>query len=88
MHYIPNLNLVYSMVYGVTLFVNTVFGACWLFIHIAEDITKELSAFNNDIETSKENRVELSKRFCDLIQVYSDANQLSHNIYTKIISVK
>lgn len=56
-------------------FLNLVFGSCWLFIHIAKDITRDLVAFNDDIESPNQNRVELTTRFNDLVQIYTDAKQ-------------
>lgn len=45
---------------------------------IAEDITNDLAAFNdNTIEPIKvRDRAELTERFCNIIQYYSDAKQL------------
>lgn len=51
------------------------FGSCWLFISIANDITKELTDFNVVVKSSDGNHPKLTKRFCDLVQVYSDAKQ-------------
>lgn len=58
-------------------FLNLLFGSCWPFILIAVDITKDLEAFNNDVRTPSENLVnaKLTKCFCGLIQIYSDAKQ-------------
>ena len=47
-----------------------IFGSCWLFIFIAEDIAKDLANFNSN-ETTNENL----KRFCDVVQMYSDAKE-------------
>lgn len=65
-----------SAVLGVQ-FLNFVFGSCWLFIFIAEDITKDLAAFNTITKTttSDENRAEVIKHFCDIVQNYTDAKQ-------------
>lgn len=50
------------------------FGSCWLFIFVADDITKDLSTFNAG-KVKNGNRVVKLKRFCDIIQVYTDAKQ-------------
>lgn len=43
---------------------------------MAEDITQDLAAFNIIVKTtSDENRTELTKCFCDLVQIYTDAKQ-------------
>lgn len=54
---------------------NLIFGLCWLFILIAEDITEDLITFNDDVKTAHENRAQLKKSFCDLVHVYSDAKE-------------
>lgn len=58
-------------------FTNLIFGSCWLFIFIAEDITEDVAAFNIASVARKPNgnRAKLTKRFCDLVQTYSDAKQ-------------
>lgn len=57
-------------------FLNLLFGSCWLFMFIAEDITQDVIAFNNMAKTaSNENCTELIKRFCDMVQIYSDVKQ-------------
>lgn len=55
------------------IFLSLVFGSCWLFIFIAEDITQDVAAFN--FTASNENQRELTKRFCDTVQIHSDAKQ-------------
>lgn len=57
-------------------FLNIVFGSCWLFIFVAEDIIQDVDAFNTSIKAiSNESHTELTKRFCDLLRIYSDAKQ-------------
>lgn len=56
-------------------FFNFIFGSCWLFIFIAEDITKDLSAFNIITTTTFDDGIGLADRFCDIIKVYLDAKQ-------------
>lgn len=57
-------------------FLNFVFGACWLFIFIVEDITKDVAGFSNVITTIKdEDRSKLTERFCHIVQIFSDAKQ-------------
>lgn len=56
-------------------FFNTVFGSKWLFMVIAEDITSDLTAFNNDVDKMQtiSHRAESIQRFCTIIQLYTDA---------------
>lgn len=62
-------------------FISAVFGSCWLFIFITEDMTNDVFAFNVAAaekairEHEHEHDGELRRRFCDLVQVYSDAKQ-------------
>lgn len=56
-------------------FLSLIFGSFWLFIVIAEEMANELATFNAIIGTSKRNRSELMKRFCHIIQTYTDAQQ-------------
>lgn len=55
-------------------FLSLFFDSCWLFIFVAEDITHDLTAFNSD-QAENEMLVERLKRFCDIVQLYSDAKQ-------------
>lgn len=50
-------------------------GSCWLFIFIAEDITKDLVDFNSSAKNPKTNRMKLLKQFNDVIQLYSDGKE-------------
>lgn len=54
---------------------NLYFGSCMVFTQIAEDIRKDLTAFNATAQTSKGNRLDLMQQFIDLVQLYSDAKQ-------------
>lgn len=56
-------------------FTSFAFGSCWLFIFMAKDITRDLDAFNADVKKSKGKQAELMGRFCDGIQMFSDAKQ-------------
>lgn len=56
-------------------FLNLFFGSCWLFTFIAEDITKDSAAFNTAAKATNRNCVELMSRFCDMLQIYSDAKE-------------
>lgn len=66
---------------GVIAFFNYLFGSCLLFIAIADDITEDLTIFNESITDcavhvpNAENRVELMNRFRSNIQTYLDAKQ-------------
>lgn len=53
-----------------------IIGSCWFFIFIADDITKDLAAFNIDIKTSDGNHDhDMIQRFNILMQTYADAKQ-------------
>lgn len=52
-----------------------IFGSSWLFIVIAKDISNDMAAFNQTVETPNDNDVQLQKRFCDIVQLYSNAKQ-------------
>lgn len=60
-------------------FSNLVLGSCWLFIVSAEDITQDVIKFNKVTKASRaklnEIHAELTKRFGNLVQAYSDAKQ-------------
>lgn len=61
---------------SVTQFLNLVFGSCWLFIFIAEDIAQDVAAFNIIAATTPDKKsAELMKRFCDMVQIHLDAKQ-------------
>lgn len=59
---------------AITPFYSLIFASEWLFIVIADSITKELNAFNHRKITNK-NHKEMMHRFCDIIQLYSHAKQ-------------
>lgn len=53
-----------------------IFASSWLLITINDDLTQELAAFNDDLKTlNKSDHLELVRRFCDIIQLYSDAKE-------------
>lgn len=57
-------------------FFNLIFGSCWLFIHMSEDTTMDLAAFNTDITSNRKKiRPQTMKSFCDIVQLYTDAKQ-------------
>ena len=57
-------------------FFNCVFASCWLFMVIIEDITNDMAAFNNSIETLNDgHRADLMDHFCKIIQLYTNAKQ-------------
>lgn len=49
-------------------------GLCWLFTFVAEDITRDVMAFNANVAAIK-NSVKKMKQFCGIVQLYSDATQ-------------
>lgn len=57
-------------------FNSLIFASSWLFIAINDDLTRELVAFNVDLETlNKNGYLEFVRRFCDIIQLSSDAKE-------------
>lgn len=60
-------------------FFNLILGSCWVFIVMAEDIRKDLTTFNTDVEANSKRAHQLTC-FCHLIQLYSDAKQLVCNM--------
>lgn len=60
-----------------TLFFDMIFGSCWLFIVIAQDITDDVIAFNKTVNAieNTERIAKLMEEFSDLITYYLDAKQ-------------
>lgn len=57
-------------------FFNIVFGSCLLFIVMAEDITNDMAAFAIIAKIRRaSDRTKLMKRFCDIMETYSLANE-------------
>lgn len=56
-------------------FFNCIFGSVWLFICIAKDVKMDLIAFNVAVKTSDVDEAELTKRFLNVTQIYSDAKE-------------
>lgn len=54
-------------------------GSCWLFVAFVEDITSDLCALNAEIKSTNANQMDVKKRFCEIINLYSDVKQLSGN---------
>lgn len=54
-----------------------IFASSWLFVTITDDdLIREVAKFNNNIKISQEkDHVKLMQRFCDIVQVYSDAKE-------------
>lgn len=53
-----------------------VFGSCWIFIVIANDITNDMATVNKIVKIHEDiDSADLMKRFCNLIQEYSGAKQ-------------
>lgn len=52
-----------------------IFASSWLFVTIADDLTQELAAWNNDIRAS-DGLVDhdgLVHHFCDMVRCYTEA---------------
>lgn len=56
-------------------FLNIVFGSCWLFLLIAEDIATDVTALNTDVHASNVNCTKLTEDFCNLVRIYSEAKR-------------
>lgn len=57
---------------------NLLVSSCYVEICIVKDITIDLIAMNR-CEKFEGNQMEIRMRFCDVVQLYSDAKQLSRN---------
>lgn len=65
-----------SMTIFILQFLNFVFGSCWLFNFIAEDITQDIAGFNFIVRTTSDgDRTGLTKHFCNIVQIYSDVKE-------------
>lgn len=84
-----------AIIFAIIPFFNYLFGSCYLFIFIADDITKDLRTFNTAVAASTEtkssnasNRAELINQFCAVIQFYADAKEYAfelvyrHNLWS------
>lgn len=57
-------------------FPSLLFGSCWIFITIAQDITHDVAAFNFTATIiSNKNRAELEERFRGMVHIYSETKQ-------------
>lgn len=76
--YLIGFALIYvGVIYSLTvLLCQTTFiiASYWMLMSLAKDTTNEL----NSINAATKNRLELTKRFSDAIQLHSNAKQLSH----------
>lgn len=54
-----------------------VVGLCLYVVAFVRDITSDLHALNAVINSTDSNQVEVKKRFCDIIKLYTDVKQLS-----------
>lgn len=64
------------MLTGISFVVHLV-GSCWLFMFIVQDITMDLTNFNLNVQSNEENQGQMIQNFYVIIQLYSDAKQLS-----------
>lgn len=67
---------VFCIVGAVTPVVGFMFGSCMLMIAFVEDIASELAEWASHIDTMTKNRMDMTKRFCDIIKLYSEVKQL------------
>ena len=57
-------------------FFSLIFVSTWFFIGTADDMTQELTGFNNDIKTSNgRDHEKMVRHFCRIVQHYTDAKQ-------------
>lgn len=49
-------------------------ASSWLFVTIADEMTQELAAFNNDVK-KPHGHVGMKRQFCEIIQIHSDAKE-------------
>ena len=67
---------VVAMMVQSTEYLSFITGSNYLFICMAKDVTSDVAEFNDIVKTQKNpDRDELMERFCDIIQLYSDAKQ-------------
>lgn len=57
----------------VMIILNFILASNWLFFSMAEDITKDISAFNTTVEMS--GNVQCKASFCDLIAFHTEAKK-------------
>lgn len=58
--------------------------SCWLFVCIAKDITTDLPLLDCS-KKSKPDDPTMKQRFCTIIQMYSDARQLSKSLNRQVL---
>lgn len=58
-----------------------------MFISFAEDISSDLKQLKVDTKKSKENHLSLTKRFCNVVQLYADVKELSAT-YGTVVDLK
>lgn len=61
-------------------------GACWLVISIIEDILNDLTELNQIVKKFNKSEWELKIRFCDVVQTFSDAKELSEKFLLDLFS--
>lgn len=54
-------------------------GSCWLFISFVGDIKNDLDLLGTTGE-SEQGRLNVTQRFCNLVQVYSNIEELSNKL--------
>lgn len=68
---------VFCIVCAITPVVGFMFGSCMLMIGFVEDIGSELAPLAMYQGSMKKNRMDMRKRFCYIVDLYSDVKQLS-----------
>lgn len=67
----------FAIILAVMSLLSLLFASCLLFTTIMNDISRELAAFNIDVEIlhGTKRNAKLVRRFCNNIQLYSEAKQ-------------
>lgn len=67
---------VFYTCFSVSSVVSFLIGSCWMLTTIVEDIANDFS-FLNERQSQDEKRKSIKRHFLNIVQLYSDANQLS-----------
>lgn len=78
--YLIALGTQFASAFGVLFSATTVLGflvgSCWIFVKIVDDITTDLKHLNENVSSDRTMRI-MKMRLHDIIEIYSDAKQLS-----------
>lgn len=71
------------MMFSMSIALSFLFGSCWLFVEMVNDITHDLAHFEGN-ETIDWNKPSMKLHFMNSIQLYSDVKQLSRQVARKL----